>query len=178
MIRLPHAVTQPGRLGALGLALLAFALGFHYLALLPARDTLAQASAHAGTLRLRQALLPADAAPAETTGQQLARFYRFFAAGQGPQDWLERIYQGAARHGLALEEGEYRMVPSHLPRLARYQVRLPVRGSYLQVRGFLAEVLRTVPVAALDNVEFERQKVGEATVAARVHLSLYLEAAP
>lgn len=165
-----------GGLGALGLALLIFALGFHHAVRPPALADLAQA--RAGALRPRLAPDSEPATPAEDTGQQLARFYRHFAAGQGVQDWLERIYRGAADNGLVLEEGEYRMVPSHLPRLARYQVRLPVRGSYRQVRGFLAQVLRAVPVAALDNVEFERQKVGEATISARVHLSLYLEAAP
>ena len=59
--------------------------------------------------------------------------------------------------------------------LTRYQIVLPVHGDYVHVRRFLASVLRDVPYAALDGVSFERKKVSDATIEARVRLSLFME---
>ena len=52
---------------------------------------------------------------------------------------------------------------------------LPVRGEYRQIRQFLASTGAKVPIASLEQVQFERQKVGDPLVDARIRLVLYLE---
>lgn len=106
---------------------------------------------------------------------QLAEFYGFFAPGE-PSAWLEKIYAAAAKHGLALERGEYRSAPDKTGKLVRYQVTLPLKGSYVQVREFIDDVLTTVPVAALEEVGFKRESVGAANLEARVTFTLFLGA--
>ena len=51
---------------------------------------------------------------------------------------------------------------------------LPVSGSYEQVRGFIAAALRDVPSLALDDIEFQREKIGDAQLETKVNMTLYL----
>ena len=59
-------------------------------------------------------------------------------------------------------------------KLWRYEIVLPVHGTYPQVRVFLAQVLTKIPHLALQSVSFERQKVGDAMIEANIRLTLYL----
>jgi len=53
-----------------------------------------------------------------------------------------------------------------------------VTGQYPQIRKFLTDLPDTLPVVALENVQFERQKITDPNVAAKIKLVLYLEQAP
>ena len=105
---------------------------------------------------------------------QLATFYGFFPKLTTLPDWLERIYDAADANGVALEAGEYRLIQERDWKLARYQLTLPLKGSYTQVRGFVAQVLNEIPAAALDEVAFKREAIGATALDVRVKLTLYL----
>lgn len=106
----------------------------------------------------------------------LAAFYRFFPAMADAPDWLAKIYAAAARQSISLEQGEYKLIGSKGERMAVYQINLPLRGSDRQIRNFVAEVLNQVPVAALEDISFQRQAIGSPEVQAKVRLLLYLRA--
>lgn len=106
----------------------------------------------------------------------LAAFYRFFPPMADAPDWLGKIYSAAARQSISLEQGEYRLIGNKDERLAVYQINLPLRGSDRQIRNFVAEVLNQVPVAALEDISFQRQAIGSPEVQAKVRLLLYLRA--
>ena len=59
-------------------------------------------------------------------------------------------------------------------KLTRYQLTLPVKGSYRQIRGFIAQVLTDVPASALEEIGFRRDTVGTDRIDARLRLTLYL----
>jgi hypothetical protein len=105
---------------------------------------------------------------------QLAAFYGHFERGERLTDLLA-VLHGVGQHaGLELQRAEYRL--SSLPerRLERYQVVLPVRGSYPTIRRFIADVLAELPTVSLDHVQFQRREVGETVVEAQVTLSFHL----
>lgn len=106
--------------------------------------------------------------------EQLLKFYGYFPALSTLPDWLERVYGAAEKNGVALEVGEYRLVQDKNWKLTRYQVTLPVKGSYQQIRGFIAQVLTDVPASALEEIGFRRDTVGTDRVDARLRLTLYL----
>ncbi len=110
----------------------------------------------------------------DTPVEQLAVFYSYFSEAKSAPDWLDLIYQAAREHNLKLEQGEYRVARERAGQLTRYQITLPVKGSYLQIRGFLARALSDVPIASLDSIKFERQKVGDGTIEAKVKMTMYL----
>lgn len=164
--------------GFVGAALIVLALGFAVATLVPAKQRAAQLKADVGELRARlrsvgeggtgSAALPAPRAT------QLENFYAFFPNLETLPDWVGRIHTAAARNGLTLESGDYLLERRKEQALVQYQVSLPVRGSYAQIRGFVAEVLEKVPAAALEDIVLKRESIGAPALEARIRWVIYL----
>ena len=161
--------------GVVGLALLVFSAGLAATATTSRVADLEALQDEVQTLQARY-LMTGTTAPGgrSTREEQLQTFYGFFPALSTLPDWLERIYAAAEKNGVVLEVGEYRLVQERGWRLARYQLTLPVKGSYRQVRGFVAQVLTDVPAAALDEIGFRRDGVGTDRIDVRLRLTLYM----
>ena len=144
-------------------------------ALLPARQQLARDYA-AARVAARAPLPPrtAPSAPPPSSDQNLELFYATLGERRGVERQLKDVFALAARHGLALDQGEYRSAQDRNARVLTYQVNLPVRGSYGAIWQFAMDVLRAIPHAALDDVAFRRDSVDDAGVEARLRLTLYL----
>jgi Tfp pilus assembly protein PilO len=108
--------------------------------------------------------------------RQLRTFYEFFPHYSSVPDWLSRINAAAQSTGLSLDLGEYSMVQERGARLARYQLTLPLKGNYRQIRGFIGEVLREVPAASLDDISFRREAIGSQVLDTRIKLTLFVAA--
>lgn len=168
------AVHRLGRAGGLGVALLAGAAAFHFSAVQPAQEELAALEA-----RRSRAERPAPhALEAAASAADFERFMGFFPGLDSAPQWLGTIYAIAERERLELLQGSYRAADDAVLGLVRYRIQLPVRGGYPQIRRFVAGVLDQVPVASLDDIVLQREKVGESTVEAKITLSLHLQAAP
>jgi hypothetical protein len=172
--RLRREVGRLGKAGVAGIALIVFAAAFYVSAVRPGAASLAALRTEAGALegRLRSARAPGgrEATPVE----QLAAFYAYFPTLDSGPEWLKRIYAAAESRGVALDSGEYRLGRTAGERLARYEITLPLKGSYAQIRGFVADVLAAVPAAVLDEVNLRREGVDSARLDARVRLTLYV----
>jgi len=162
----------PGLLGIallVGAAVLALGVSRPMLARLQGLEDEARAlSARSGGVPIRPA----------TQRSQLANFYAFFPPTSGLPDMLARVQRAARDNGLTLEKGEYRLVRDASFPLSRYQVTFPMRGNYAQVRGFVNDVLDTVPAAALEEMSLKRERVAEPVLDARVRFSLFLGMQP
>ncbi|MEJ5210579.1 MAG: hypothetical protein WHV61_03995 [Burkholderiales bacterium] len=91
---------------------------------------------------------------------------------------LARLHEAARLKGLALEQASYQAQrEAELP-VVRYRLTLPVKGDYPTLRAFIAGVLREVPHAALESVEFRRDASASPVLTAQVKLVLWLESAP
>jgi Tfp pilus assembly protein PilO len=160
--------------GLAGAALMLFALGFAASALLPARQREVQLKEDVGELRARLRSVGDTAQVVPPRATQLTNFYAFFPHVDTLPDWIGRIHTAAARNGLALESGDYLLERRKEQRLVQYQVTLPVRGSYGQIRGFVAEVLEKVPAAALEDIVLKRESIGTPALEARIRWVIYL----
>ncbi len=109
-----------------------------------------------------------------STEEQLAEYYRFFPPVRSAPQWLEKLVVLAESRGLSLDQGEYQAAPDKVGRLVRFQMTLPLKGDYTQIRKFLAALPGELPVVALEKVQFERQSIAEPEVEARIRLVLYL----
>jgi Tfp pilus assembly protein PilO len=114
----------------------------------------------------------------DTPEEQLSRFYGFFPGTATAPDWLARIDQDAQSEHLMLEQGEYRVVRDRLGLITRYQIALPIRGSYPQVVNFVQRVLKDVPIAAVESLTFERQQAGDPMLDAKLRLTLFFGREP
>lgn len=157
---------------ALGLA--AFGTAFYF-------STVAPALAHQSELRERFAQLravtslPTEDAPAHDPQTDLATFYASLAQPGKVPDLLRRLHRAAADQRLVVEQAEYRPLPDPAGRLVRYQILLPAKGSYPQVRRFLAQATRELPALAVNGVTFQRQHVGDELLDAQVKLTLFVQ---
>jgi hypothetical protein len=159
--------------GWLGLALLAFAAVFYAAGVQPAKKRLHGLDQEAAELTRKSGGRALAAEPIGGRGQ-LANFYAFFPAGPSLPDVMAQLERAAMQHDLLLEQGEYRLFREQDFRLARYQITLPVRGSYTDVRGFVNEVLDTVPAVALEELTLKREAVDEPELEAKVRFTLFL----
>ncbi len=111
--------------------------------------------------------------PADDT-RALEAFYARLPRLRSAPQWLSAFDQAAIANGLVLRSGEYRLDRREGQRLLRYQIVLPVSGSYAQVRAFIDGVLAQVPAASLDEAQFSRDSGPARVVDARLRFTLYL----
>jgi Tfp pilus assembly protein PilO len=161
--------------GALGLGLLAGCLAAYFVLVQPAQQRLQQARLAASSLQERIARAGDDAKnKPQSLQDQLDAFYRIFPNERQAADWVGKIAVIAQRDGLSLHQAEYRATPDKTGKLARLQMSLPLKGDYQIVRRFLSDLRAEVPIVAVEQVQLERQKVGDASVDARVRLVIFL----
>lgn len=146
------------------------------LALMPAQralDARLAAARTAARTPLPPRVLPAAAPP--SSDQNLALFQATLGERRSVDRQLKDVFALAARHGLALQQGEYRSARDRNAGVLTYQVNLPVRGNPDAIWQFAMDVLLALPHAALDDVTFRRDSVNDPAVEARLRLTLYLK---
>ncbi|MFH1493481.1 MAG: hypothetical protein ABIG70_01620 [Pseudomonadota bacterium] len=161
--------------GMLAAGVLAMNVALYFSAILPAQAQLE--AAHQSVISLHRQQESSSKTPGNkvlTPAEQLARFYRIFPHESRSPEWLEKLVAVAESRGIRLNEGEYKASYDKAGKLVRYQITLPLKGEYPQIRRFLAALPTELPVVALENVQFERQKVADPNVEARIRLVLFL----
>jgi hypothetical protein len=169
-LRIALSAWSPVALGAVVLGVLA-AVALAWLP--PARDQLARQRELA---RHTAALPPPRVAqtPPATDEHNLALFYAALGERRYAEQQVRTLFRLAAKSGLVLRQGEYKAGYERNAMLHTYQVTLPVRGSYGAIWQFALQALRAIPFAALDEISFKRDAIGDANVEARLRLTLYL----
>jgi hypothetical protein len=108
--------------------------------------------------------------------ERFDEFYRYFPPRQSVPDWLGKIYNAAAMHSIRLDQGEYKLVTNTTLKLLEYKISLPVNGSYVQVKKFVAQVLNEVPTIALEELNFKREGVNTTEIKAMIVMTIYVRA--
>jgi hypothetical protein len=86
---------------------------------------------------------------------------------------LRQLFNRAAQAGLALDAGRYEVSAGGSGGIVRYQIALPVTGSYPKIRSFIDSALATIPAIALNELAFDRKSIGEAEVQAQIRMTVY-----
>ena len=163
--------------GVLGLGLLVFIGGFYFSTIYPEQLRLADLRQEIAQARSERSAR-ADTEGPKTPADRLAAFYGAFPRPTDLPDLLQKVFAAATRQTLKLEQGDYRVTRDNAGGLTQFQLSLPVRGSYPQIRKFVDAALIDVPTLSLDSIHFERQKVGDAAVDAKVKLIVFLGQRP
>jgi hypothetical protein len=167
--RLRRLLDALGAPGVAAIGVLLFCVPFYFSAFAPAQ----------AELKRRTAAVAAARSPVQQIqrlddgGADLERFYSRFPPIERLPGELDALYAHAKVSRVQLLQGEYRM-ESRGAALTAYQVTLPVRGSYPQLRQFVGRVLKDMPTTSLDAVRFERRKAADAQLEAQVRLTIYL----
>jgi hypothetical protein len=158
-----------------GVALVAAALAWHALALRPlAQRVDALQSARPGPRDTALAGLDQALARADSPQARLDRFHQQLAGADRLTDRLAKVHAIARSLKLDLKQADYRLTSQPDRRLARYQMVLPVQGSYPTVRAFISTLLRDLPTMSLDQVQLQRQRIDDGLVDAQITLTFFL----
>lgn len=164
-----------GWTGVLAIGMLVMSTTFYFSVIRPEQERLDMALQSVAVQQEKAALNSKSFSSARlSTEEQLAEFYRRFPVEWKSPEWLEKLVALAENSGFRLNDGEYKATRDKASKLVRYQIALRVQGSYPQIRQFLNNLPAALPIVALENVQFERQKVGDMNVEARIKLVLYL----
>ncbi|HRB97152.1 MAG TPA: hypothetical protein PKY67_05510 [Nitrosomonas sp.] len=178
---LPQLRWQVGRLGVIGkigLGLLVVSSIYFFSVVVPQESDLRKLKERAETLQT-QALSKQTSGDAESgvkmSGDQaLQAFYDFFPRVDSSPFWIRELVRIAQKHGVELSSSEYRLVNDNDARLARYEMILPVKGKYSQVRAFMAAALEAVPAMAISAIAIKRENVTSEKLEVRLEVNLYL----
>jgi hypothetical protein len=167
-----------GRIGwpaALGLLLLALAA----LAYPTAMQDLASRQAEvAADISRRQQQLAAAPGGGRGDGPGVAQAaHRNLPGPAAAEALVRRLHESARELGVQIADSEYRPGRTGAGGLIRYQMTLPVRGTYPQIRRWLAEAMNREPALALEELNLKRDDAGAGEIEARLRLILFLRAA-
>ena len=130
---------------------------------------------------LARARLPAPAAvplAAAAAPPDPARALHAFYANLGERRYVEQqvatLFALAARHGLEWNQGDYKEAYDAGARVHTYRIDLPLKGTDAAIWRFCSAAMLAMPYAALDDISFKREAIGDAAVEARLRLTLYL----
>jgi hypothetical protein len=128
-------------------------------------------------LAARPAALPQPVieAPTPAADPHLALFYDALGEQRYAEQQVATLFALAAKSGLSLNRGEYKFGYDQAGRMHTYQVTLPVKGAYRAIWEFCLQALAAIPFAALDEISFKRESIGDAILEARLRLTFYLK---
>ena len=157
------------------LVLLAACIGFYLSVVVPASHTLTDLKQSLAAMQHDEAHLKDDSQNVVRTSPagQLEAFYQKFPAESTVPDTLEKMIKLAQKKGLNPKQAAYRMVRNNPGELLSYHIALPIKGVYPSVMTYAFELLATIPNLSLDNVSFQRPKIGDNEIEATLKMTLY-----
>jgi len=141
-------------------AVLATALAFSFLVVRPLEE--------------RSRLLVSRIQPeaAGNADAKVAALYRYLKKEESPTDWLAKLYGIGRATGLELQSATYSTQSSG--RIERYEIVVPVAGSYQQLRDFLKRASAEIPVLSVDQMTLKRESRKDGALQAELRLTLHM----
>ena len=133
-------------------------------------DLKSQLAARRDTL---QQLVKADPKAAQSASG-MDPLLSLLGEGDRVEQYVQQVFAIARATGIHLGAGEYRWMREAHADTDRYQMRLPVKGRYAEIRIFCEQVLAELPFASLDDFSLKRDNIGEAEVEAQLQFSFHL----
>ena len=172
---------QAGRLGVIGktgLGLIVVTTIYFFSALLPQESDLQKLKERAETLQMQEQAKKnqseTESGKKLSSDQALQVFYDFFPRIDSSPFWIRELVQLAKKHNVELNSSEYRLVNENDARLARYEMILPVKGRYPQIRAFMSAALEAVPAMAISAIAMKRENITSDRLEVRLEINLYL----
>ncbi len=158
-------VERIGMAGVAAIGLLAAALFFSHFLVKPMeqKNLLLQESA------ARQGR-KADAAQ---PNEKVAAVYDYLRKDEDTTDWLAKLHGIGTATGVQLRSATYRTQPAE-GRIVRYEIVLPVAGSYGQIRDFLKRSAAEIPVMSIDQVTLKKEERKGGALHAEMRLTLHM----
>ena len=170
---LQQMAVRLGFAGIAGLAMMLAAALLQFSWIQPAGRELADMQARLVELR-EQPPAPQQAG----AQQQLARFYRFFPQQEALSQQVRALHAVTQGQQLSTGRVDYKLSRVSGTPLLRYGVNYALVTDYPALRIYLAELLRPLPNAALEEIELQRSGDNVDLIEAKIGLALYFRETP
>ena len=172
--RFKRGLRELGWSGVAGVVMLLFAAGYYFSTYAPLQDEveLQKQAFESASAELKRSGRDEEAG---TPRRQLTEFYSRLKSQADVPEVVRGLHRSADAAGLRYARGDYRPQRDASGKMLRYQITLPVRGTYPEVRRFLAQALREEPALALDGVGFQTDQSGGG-LETRVQFTLFVRA--
>jgi hypothetical protein len=167
-----YKLQQLGWQGPLGLLLLFISTFYFFMFTTPKASYVKQLHLDIGNIKTSSKVYAKDHNIAQF--DVVKDFYRLLPAQHETNNKISVILNAATNAGLSLEKVEYDQPLTRSP-IAQYQIKLPIKGSYVQIRQFVSEVLNNLPTIALDDISMRRDDITSDVLQARIQFTLYLK---
>jgi Tfp pilus assembly protein PilO len=160
-----NIVERIGVAGVAAIGLLAAALFFSNFMVKPLEQknlSLTEAAARQGR--------KADSAQ---SGEKVAAVYEYLRKEEDTTDWLAKLHGIGTATGIQMRTASYRTQPTE-GRIVRYEIVLPVTGSYGQIRDFLKRAALEIPVMSIDQVTLKKEEKKGGSLHAEMRLTLHM----
>ena len=157
-----------GGAGALALLLIAGVAVLQWLVLAPLQTRNTQLQG-----RIAAAPRSEPGGAAGSTAQKVGAVYEFLRKQEQTPDWLAKLHAIGAATGLQMKSASYRTRDTE-GRIARYEIVLPVTGSYPQIREFLKRSLAEIPVMSIDQLSLKRESRKDGVLQAELRLTFHM----
>ena len=114
----------------------------------------------------------------DSAQRNLRGFYEALGDASEAERHISELFNISRKIGLDLDQGEYKWDLDRNSRTYRYQVVLPLKGSYGLIRQFCEKSLLALPFASLDEVTFRREAVGDDTLDGSVTFTIFYSDSP
>jgi Tfp pilus assembly protein PilO len=112
-------------------------------------------------------------ADAGQSGEKVAAVYEYLRKEEDTTDWLAKLHGIGTATGIQMRTATYRTQPTE-GRIVRYEIVLPVAGSYGQIRDFLKRAALEIPVLSIDQVTLKKEERKGAALQAEMRLTLHM----
>lgn len=170
-----------GNLGKVGIGLMIATGIYYFLVVIPQETELQKLKDRAVTLQAQAVSKntsgessDAEASRKMSGDQALQVFYEFFPRVDSSPFWIRELVRVAKKQGVELTSSEYRLINEKDARLARYEMVLPVKGKYFQIRAFIADALEAVPAMAISAIAIKRENTASDKLEVRLEINLYM----
>lgn len=123
--------------------------------------------------RLARELPRGASTQAGVSAEKVAAVYDFLKKDAETTDWLARLHGIGAETGVQLKSASYRAQHTQ-GAIMRYEMVLPVSGSYRQIREFLSRSLAEIPVMSVDQLSLKRESRRDAVLQAQLRITLHM----
>jgi hypothetical protein len=154
--RIRRALSGLSWTGAVGVVAIVFATGFYISTLAPLNAQIEQGRDELAALYAQYGDAARRTEP-DSPQHQLDTFYEHLQSQEYVAEVVRRLHRNARAVGLRFERGDYRPLRDASGKVLRYQITLPLLGSYPKVRRFLAQSMDEEPALALEGIGFQKE---------------------
>lgn len=177
-LQISWQVARLGITGKIGAGFLLFAIVFFIVAVLPQDREITVLKQRVDTIKSRS--------PFEINGKPVSEkrirgdralkvFYDFFPRIDSSPLWIGELVRVAETHDVEINSSDFHMTLGDESRLARYEMTVPVQGSYPEIKAFIADLLKSIPAMAITGINIKRKGVKSSRLEVGIKVNLYLD---